>query len=651
MIPLSFSLAFRNLKKNKRNTFSIAIGLFITITLLSAINFNLNLSRNDIIRQSSGIDFTNHGTTSSTSSNITNFLHDNVTWQKIASEPEISSVTPYSEGTRSFYNQSNSMFYTYDIYGVEQSYITNLTKSGKLTLSFGTLNITKSDFGNNSIPVIGIRSKNENISYGSYFYFLNSSNVLVRLKVVGWVTLDPTNTIFSSMGVTYYSSYDQNIDFFTYFNLVTNQIADQGHLLITVKPQYINLDNLDQTSTFYQNLIQRLNVKYTNYTFSSNVPLAVLIADVVIGFFQLIVIVFLVPFIFISLYISHLASQLNLESRRIQYGLFLSRGGKGSTLRWSYRFEGVLLGILTGIISYIITPVTGYLLHTWLPSTTLNSSLPATIMDFYSTQYILLFWLIVIGVLIGFFIMYIPSYYAYLNPKELLEMHRVEESDPRVRGSRDIFLLGVGLSPFAVAILIMVLNDLHAPLLITILVLSISSIVLYVVPFSPFLITYGMSAYLSRQPFLLKMVTNFYSKAVPDLKEILEKTILSKINSLTRIAFVIALAFTFIIVPLVASASLQNYNTKTEAFQIGSDMAVSNYDPTHFNESSLHGLSEIKSTTTILEQTYASGTMVLYYLNATSYSNTVNFQSYWNLTAKSLTRLIKISILVTNSLL
>ncbi len=648
MIPLSFSLSFRNLKRNKRNTFSIAIGIFLTLALLSAINFNLNLSRNEIIQQSSGIDFNIYGTYSNGGSSISNFLADNQTWQKIATEPEITSVTPYTLGYRSFYNQSSGLYYNYDIFGVQQSYLDNLRKSGELTAGSGTLSINKTAF-NDSIPVIGIKTAGINITFESQYFFQNPSYNLSKLTVVGWVNVDLSKTIFAKSNINFIDSNQQYLTFITYFPIVNSIIADQGNLVITVKNQYINLDNLDQTSSTYTKIVQKLNLKYPNYNFFSNVATSIFIANAIITIFQGIVTIFLVPFIFIALYISYLASRLNLESRRIQYGLFLSRGGKATIISWSYRFEGVLIGGFCGLLTFILNPITGYILHYWIPSITLTASLQTTVLNFFVTQYSLTPWFIGIGALIGFFIMYIPSYYSYLNPKALLEAHRVEESDPAVKGSRDVLFLMIGLSPFFVAIAIIMMNDLHAPIILTILILGVSSIVLYVVPFSPFLITYGMAAYFSRQPFLLQIVTNTYSKAVPDLKEVLDKTIRSKSNNLTRIAFVIAFAFTFIIVPLVASASLQNYSTKTQTFQIGSDMAITSYDPSLVNETTIHQLSYIKSTTTIQVGTFKS--LSLIYINATTYIKTANFKSYWNVTPSALTHLNQNSILVNEYLL
>ena len=118
MIPLFVSLSFRNLRKNKRSTFSIAIGLFITLSLFAAINFNLDLSRNDIIRQSSGIDFNIHAYYSNSNNNINDFINDNKTWNEIASEPEISSVVPYTTGYQSYFNSTTGTYYSYNFYGV-----------------------------------------------------------------------------------------------------------------------------------------------------------------------------------------------------------------------------------------------------------------------------------------------------------------------------------------------------------------------------------------------------------------------------------------------------------------------------------------------------------------------------------------------------
>ena len=100
MIPLFISLSIRNLIKNKRNTLSIAIGLFIALSLISAINFNINNSRTELILQSSNIDFSLHAAFSKPNSGFKNFLNDTETWKKIASESEVSSVVPYTTGYR-----------------------------------------------------------------------------------------------------------------------------------------------------------------------------------------------------------------------------------------------------------------------------------------------------------------------------------------------------------------------------------------------------------------------------------------------------------------------------------------------------------------------------------------------------------------------
>jgi ABC-type lipoprotein release transport system permease subunit len=207
----------------------------------------------------------------------------------------------------------------------------------------------------------------------------------------------------------------------------------------------------------------------------------------------------------------------------------------------------------------------------------------------------------------------------------------------------------LGLSPFVMVMLILIINELHLPFVISLIILNIGSVTIYIVPFSPLMITYGLSGFLSRQPYLLRIIINFYGKFIPDLKEILDKTILSKINNLTKIAFIIALSFTFIIVPLVASESLQHYDTKIQSFRIGADLALENFDNNIINESTLKKIDAVSSVTTIQTENYQF--LYLFYVNTTSYTETINPEEYWNVTKESLLQLDTSSILVTEGFL
>ena len=433
--------------------------------------------------------------------------------------------------------------------------------------------------------------------------------------------------------------------------MLNSTFVNQEWLKIYVRDQYINLDNLDQTSNTYSTIVSKLNQKYPNYSFSSSLSITILVVNLEMGLFQVIALVFLLPFFFIALYISHLASQLNLESRRIQYGLYLVRGGKASTIKHSYRFEGLILGLLNAILAFLLTPFTGYLLHYVLPQTTLAPSITDVVNKYFMNmnQYYDLIWIIVIGGILGYLIMYIPKYYTFLNPKQLLETHREEETDIRLKGRRDVFAFLLGISPFVFAIGVYLTGILHFPFIITLIIAELGLLTVYILPFSPLLITYGLSAYLSRQTKILQKITDFYAHFIPDLKEIINKTIFSKINNLTRIAFIIAFAFTFIIIPLSASGSLQVNNTQTQTFRVGSDIALNGYNPEYINESYLSTLSFVKSTTTVYSSN--SNSLTLYYINPGSYEKTANIQPYWNLHTQLLDKLSNGSIIVNDNVL
>ena len=646
---LVFTLSFRNLLKNRRNTISIGVGIFITLSLFTAINFNLTLSRDSLIRQNV-TDFSIQGTYTYLNP-TSDFVNDSGTWQQIASEPEISSVIPYTSSYIYSFNQTTSKGIDAKIFGVQKSYLLGLQASNELVVNSGSLDLQSNNAS--IIPVIGIKTTGSDLSTTEITQSIGLQ-IPITLKIVAWITVDTKSTIFSSLFSSFQGSSIQEFNLITYFNLLGDlSSSSNGLLKINVKSSYINYDNLDQTSTTYTNLVNKLNQKYPNYIFYSSVPIEIGLADLVIAVLQLVVIIFLLPFLFITCYISYLASHLNVENRRIQYGLFLARGGKNSTISNSYRFEGVVIGSVIGFLVFFLTPIFGLIIHYWLPSTSLPStSLPLIILNFYTTQYIQLMWDTLGGALLGFLIMYIPRYYIFLNPRELLETHRVEETDVRVKGNKDLIFLIVGLSPIAAAIFYYTAILLQLPLVVTILVLQVSALTVYIVPFSPFLITYGLSAFLARQTKILKFITDVFGKFyLPDLKEVIDKTIFSKVTNLTRIAFVIALSFTFIIVPLVASGSIQSYSYQTLTFQIGgSDLAISNYD-SNVTTSSILQNTFVQSATEVQWESYNYNAMIFLYINANSYFSTANVQSYWNINERLVNQLTNQEILVNQQFL
>ena len=620
--------------------------MFISLSLFSAVNYNLNLSRSAII-DSNNLDFSIQGVYNVyTPNRIDSFLSDNQTWSSIASEPEISQVIPYATGNQFTFFDNNEYYYV--IHGIQESYLSSLVQASNATIYSGTIDASNFDLTNNTFPVVGIRINNEDYSNSSYFYLAGTD--LIELKVIGWITLnvnDPILNVIQDVPSTKLKT----INFISYLDKSNSNLLDNPSLKVFVKKQYIDLNDLDKTSTTYNNLMVRLNHKYSNYFFISSLSTAIAFANIEITIFQLFVLIFLLPFIFISLYISHLGSQLNLESRRIQYGLFLVRGGKADSIKTSYRIEGVIVGGLVGIISFILTPIFGWLLHLTLPKTTSTNSFNEALVNYFlnQNQIYQLFWSIVLGVLLGFFIMNIPNYYQYLNPKELLETHRYEEGEVRFKGRKDIILFSIGISPFVFGVLVLFSSSLHLPAFALIGLIAIGSLTIYILPFSPFLVSYGLSAYLARQPIILKKITGFYSNFIPSLREIIEKTIFSKINNLTRIAFVIALSFTFIITPLIASSSLQAYNTSTQEFKVGSDLALSNFNSQIINETYFSNDSFVQSTSTV-QSAYFDG-INTYYIDPVTYAQTANFRNYWNLSKDFLSQLTGNDILVNNKVM
>ena len=136
---LMFSLSFRNLLKNKRNTISIGVGHFITLSLFTAVNFNLTLSRDSLIRQNV-TDFSIQCTYAYLHP-TSDFVNDSSTWQQIASEPEISSVIPYTVSYIYTFNQTTSKGIDAKIFGVQKSCLLGLKASNELVVNSGSLDL------------------------------------------------------------------------------------------------------------------------------------------------------------------------------------------------------------------------------------------------------------------------------------------------------------------------------------------------------------------------------------------------------------------------------------------------------------------------------------------------------------------------------
>jgi ABC-type lipoprotein release transport system permease subunit len=442
-------------------------------------------------------------------------------------------------------------------------------------------------------------------------------------------------------------------DFFVFITLMTKMKEFEFfdlELRIKLNPGMVNTKDIPGTITRLNTLIERLTLKYREYWFYSPVTTQLLAAQLFVYIFLVITLIFLLPFFFLAFYISKLSSDLNLESRRIQYGVFLTRGINAQTIRRSYFAEGMILGVVNGVISFLLTPLFGLFLATYLPVELPQSPIFELYIRFYFDSIAQLGWSIIIGVFLGFFIMRIPYFYLRLSPHELMHQYRYEEAEiTKTRGRTDIAILLLGLYPIGIVILLYLEVIFQAPSIFYIITLFLGSYALYVVPFSPFLISYGLSSIFTRQLRIISFITNVYSKLFPDLRGLADRIILSKLYRISRIAFVMSLSLTFIIFPLILSASFEKYNESFRDFTLGGDVRIDVNSNSNLTLEVLKNRPEVTSVS--LTQIRQEDMLTLVYMNVTDYISSADIDSFWNLDQEALISLNESTILVSASII
>lgn len=637
-------LALKNIVRNRRSGVSLVIGIFLSLLLFNTLNFNINIAQDEIIQSTVTEGYEIIGTAyyyHDERMSQKNIVNDTDTWKDIENEPEIHSVTPIAS-TNIFDYVSDLDF---NIFGIRDSDWNSVLESQNSRILDGTGNFSDYNYTSTHIPVIGFapspRIENDSVSIISY-----ERNY--TLDILGWVTFDVTDTVFEDQIGKWMQENPQIFVFITLiFNMTEFEYFDL-QLKIKLISGIINYKDIPRTITKLDSIVNRLSLKYRDYWFYSPISSQLLGAQFFIFIFLAITLIFLLPFFFLAFYISRLSSDLNLESRRIQYGLFLTRGIDPRTIQRSYFAEGVILGLINGIVTFLLTPVFGLILATYLPVSFPQGSLHEIAINFYLENILLLGWSVLIGITVGFFIMRLPHFYVRLPPYELMHQYRFEEGETtRTRGRRDLVFLLLGLYPIVVVLLLYLFSILQVPSIFFIMFSFMGSYALYIAPFSPFLISYGLSSFLARQPLLLSSIARIYSKLFPGVKGLIDRMIFSKLYRISRIAFVMALALTFIIFPLILSATLENYNIRLGDFNRGGDVRIDVNSNSSLSLMTLKQRPEVASASLI--QIKYENFLTIVYMNSSEFASSANISPFWQLRQEDLLSLNESTILASFS--
>ncbi|MHA1450136.1 MAG: FtsX-like permease family protein [Candidatus Hodarchaeales archaeon] len=574
------------------------------------------------------------------------FLNDSSTWKSIESEDGVESVIPVA--VKGFYDDERNEFI--QIVAISSDYWQEILDSEKTRFSSGITDLSLAS-NNSSIPVV-VYSTN---------LFNQTGPIIVTdydqkshtLNILGWVTFEKEETVLLDSLEVYYDDAVTTRVFITLLPFM-DEFAGEYYpsLKINVDSTVLNMKDIDGSTHRLNLLVKTLILKYKDYYFSSYYIIQLqLVKFVIIAYFTICVI-FLLPFFFIALYLSKLASELNLESRRVYHGLYLSRGIATKTMSRANLAEGVILGSLIGLIAFMLTPITGVLLATQLPVTIPTTTFLETCWFYYVRNIQSLGWSVLIGAVLGGFITRLPSYYLRLSTAELLHQYRQEEAETTsIRGRRDVFILLAGLYPIGSALALYIAISFNVPVIFFIIIWFASSYALYVAPFSPFLISYGLSSILSRQPRILTAIARFYTQFLPELRPITVRVIKSRMHRISRIAFVLALSFTFIVFPVILSESLQHHAVKSADYSRGGYERIKiDVDwNSNLTRAKLDSRSEIESLVKI--HVLNTETLTVIYTNTTEYAKTANIAAFWGITREELSSLNPDSVLVSKAVI
>ncbi len=641
---LFLRLALKNIIRNRRSGVSLTIGIFLSLLLFNVLNFNINIAQDEIIQSTVTEGYEIIGNAyyyRNERVNQKNIANDTDTWKEIETEPEIQSVTPLAS-TNVYDYVSNLDYY---IFGIRDSDWNSVLESQNSRIIEGTGNFSNYNNTSTHIPVIGFSTspKIENDSVIIASYERNHT-----IDILGWVNFDVTDTVFDESIGELMQENTQTFVFITLIPKMTKFEHFDVQLKIKLISDIINYKDIQGTTNKLDSIVNRFNLKYRDYWFYSPVSIQLIGAQLFIFIFLVITLIFLLPFFFLAFYISRLSSDLNLESRRIQYGLFLTRGIDTRTIQRSYFAEGVILGLINGIVTFLLTPIFGLILASYLPVSIPQEPLHELVVNFYLENILLLGWSILIGMAVGFFIMRLPHFYVRLSPYELMHQYRFEEGETtRTRGRRDLAFLLLGFYPIGTLLVLYLFSIFQVPSIFFIMITFMGGYALYIAPFSPFLISYGLSSFLARQPLILSSIANFYSKLFPGLKGLTERMILSKLYRISRIAFVMALALTFIIFPLILSASLEAYNNKLGDFNRGGDVRIDISSNSSLNLDNLKQRPEVAAASLI--QIKYEYILTIVYMNSSEYESSANISPFWQLKQEDLLSLNDSSILASLS--
>jgi ABC-type lipoprotein release transport system permease subunit len=616
----------------------------LALLLFNTLNYNITLAQSEIIQSSVTEKYDILATPQYFDDRDPLIVNDSQTWTDIENEPEIQSVTPLA--TSYLFNYEDYEL-DYLVFGLAESDWNSLVNATSFRIIEGMANISSNEEISSHIPVVGYATSplvtTDTINLTKY-------NQNITMNIIGWVFFDVTNAPFEDQIRDWETTNERTIVFIT---LIQNMLEFENlnfQLTIKLSSEVLNYQDIVNTIATLDTLMNRLSVKYRDYWFYSPVISQFAMAQFFVYAFLGITLIFMLPFFFLAFYISKLSSELNLESRRIQYGLFLTRGVKVKTIIRSYTAEGIILGLLNGILTFFLTPFFGLWLASYLPIKIPQLPLHELFLIFYLDNIYQLGWSVLIGMVLGFLIMRLPHFYLRLSPQELLHQYRTEEAETtKTRGRRDLGILVFGLYPIGTVIFLYLFTTFQAPPIFTTMLLFLGTYSIYIAPFSPFLISYGLSSTIARQPRILQLITRIYTRPFPDMRDFIDRMILSKLYRISRIAFVMSLALTFIIFPLTLSASLEGYNENLAAFNLGGDVKIK------VNSNSSLTLETLKQHSHVAAASFIhigyDSMFTVIYMNSTDYVASVDIGSFWKLNQDDLLALSENTILVSASVI
>ncbi len=142
---LFLRLALKNINRNRRSGVSLAIGIFLSLLLFNALNFNINIAQDEIIQSTVTEGYEIIGSAyyhREDRANRAIIANDSDTWNEIEAEPEVHSVTPLA--STNVYNYVSEQ--DYFIFGIREFDWNSIIESPNSRILEGTGNFSEYNY-------------------------------------------------------------------------------------------------------------------------------------------------------------------------------------------------------------------------------------------------------------------------------------------------------------------------------------------------------------------------------------------------------------------------------------------------------------------------------------------------------------------------